>query len=114
MLSHASQPIVPPLPLAIRFKRFISFIALGMGFLVYAQLTYQRNLPIMCPYRRITGKRCPFCGLTTATGHLLHGKPRQMAQSNPFTPWYLLAVFAWFLKEGYTLIVLNSWAKERI
>jgi Protein of unknown function (DUF2752) len=46
-----------------------------------------RGLP--CPLRTLTGVPCPFCGLTTATVAITHGKWQAAAAANPLV--YLVA-----------------------
>lgn len=39
-----------------------------------------------CAWHDLTGLRCPGCGLTRATHHLLHGEVWLALQSNPLAP----------------------------
>ena len=45
-----------------------------------------------CPIRAVTGVPCPGCGLTTATGQLLHGQIARSLQTHAFAPIFLFAM----------------------
>lgn len=45
-----------------------------------------------CPFRLITRLRCPLCGMTRATFHLLHGDLRGALAVHPLAPLVLLLV----------------------
>lgn len=44
-----------------------------------------------CPFKQVTGLPCPGCGLTTATGQLLHGQFSASLHTHPFAGIFLLA-----------------------
>lgn len=52
-------------------------------------MAHDGNHGLPCPLRSLTGVPCPFCGLTTATVALTHGRWYAAAAANPFV--YLLA-----------------------
>jgi len=55
---------------------------------------YMAGLPAWtCPIRAATGIPCPGCGLTTATGQLLHGDIITSLQTHAFAPVFLLGSF---------------------
>jgi Protein of unknown function (DUF2752) len=47
-----------------------------------------------CPLRRLTGRRCPACGLTTAVSAALHGRVRHAATLHRLGPFTAAAVLA--------------------
>lgn len=56
--------------------------ALACGYAVFA-LVAPGRLPTACPFRRLTGRRCPFCGLTGAVGAALRGQVRRSLELHP-------------------------------
>jgi hypothetical protein len=70
----------------------ITMVGLGAGLVgaAYPMImahTGDRGLP--CPLRTLTGVPCPFCGLTTATVALAHGRWEAAAATSPLA--YLVA-----------------------
>jgi len=57
----------------------------------YALLAPRLPAPT-CPLRRITGRRCPACGLTTAVSAALRGRVRQAAALHRLGPATAAAV----------------------
>ena len=56
-----------------RFSVSRNLAALGVLYGGFAVVSQELRLPVVCPFRLLTGHKCPLCGLTTATGHLLKG-----------------------------------------
>lgn len=56
-----------------------------------------------CPLRMMTGIPCPFCGMTTASIHLVRGRIFETATTNPMV--FLIAVF--------TIVMLGVLALRR-
>jgi hypothetical protein len=52
----------------------------------------QRQLPILCPVRRVTGRKCPSCGLTRGTLYALRGDFRSARRANRGAPFTALAL----------------------
>ena len=53
------------------------------------------GLPALpCPFRRLTGRPCPACGLTTAVSAALHGRVRHAATLHRLGPVTAAAVLA--------------------
>jgi hypothetical protein len=61
------------------------------GYGAYALLAPRLPAPT-CPLRRITGRRCPACGLTTAVSGALRGRVRQAAALHRLGPATAAAV----------------------
>ena len=57
----------------------------------YALLAPRLPAPT-CPLRRLTGRRCPACGLTTAVSAALHGRIRHAAALHRLGPVTAAAV----------------------
>lgn len=74
--------------------------AAAIGLLAYVLLSplLARNTVVVCPFRRLTGHACPFCGLTRSVAALLAGDLRRSVASHPL---------------GWTLVVatLEVWLR---
>lgn len=57
-----------------------------------------RPVPDLCPIHRVTGHRCPGCGMTRAFVLLWRGRFRQALLSNPASP-FLFATLVWLALE---------------
>jgi len=66
----------------------------------YALLAPRLPVPT-CPLRRLTGRRCPACGLTTAVSAALRGRVRHAATLHRLGPVTAAAVLA----AGVTTLV---------
>ena len=63
----------------------------GAAGLVYpAVMAHTGGQGLPCPWRALTGIPCPFCGMTTATVALTHGRWPAAAAASPLV--YLVAV----------------------
>jgi hypothetical protein len=51
-------------------------------------------LPIVCPIRRLTGRRCPACGLTRGVVYALRLDLANAMRANRLTPLALLLLLA--------------------
>ncbi len=63
-----------------------------------------------CPFKQVFGIPCPGCGLTTATGQLLHGQFAESLETHLFAPVFLgafvlMAVALLLPKPGYHAVV---------
>ena len=55
-------------------------------------LLVQLGLPVWrCPFRALTGRPCPGCGMSRAFVHLLRGEWTQAVRLHPFAPLFLMA-----------------------
>jgi len=57
---------------------------LWVGYVTAATFLLTRNSPILCPFRRLTGIRCPLCGLTTSVGLALRGRLKAAHREHVF------------------------------
>lgn len=71
----------------------------GLFALVGARLPSPR-----CPYRRLTGRRCPACGLTGSVAAALRGRIRHAAAIHPLGP----AVAAAAVTAGIATVVATA------
>jgi hypothetical protein len=53
-----------------------------------------RHAPVLCPFRRITGRPCPTCGLTRSWQAATHLRPRESLAHHPLG-LATLAATAW-------------------
>src|SRR5580704_5042323 len=56
-----------------------------------------RDRIIICPFRALTGKPCPLCGLTRAIACATHGRWRQAFRLNPLWPLFAVAILTFGL-----------------
>ena len=78
----------------------------------YALLAPRLPAPT-CPLRRITGRRCPACGLTTAVSGALRGRVRQAAALHRLGPAAAAAVLIAGLTTVADLIRAGSSRRGR-
>lgn len=75
--------------------------AAAVLYVVWFSLT---GIGIPCPFRRITGLKCPGCGVTHMAAFLLKGNLRRAWLSNPFLlatlPVFMYLVFREFKKPA--------------
>jgi hypothetical protein len=55
--------------------------------------------PMMCLFRKVTGRPCPSCGLTRSWQALGHGRFRDSIRFHPFGPLTVLAAL-WLAIDG--------------
>ncbi|MFI5273358.1 MAG: DUF2752 domain-containing protein [Ktedonobacterales bacterium] len=104
------RPRAVPLPPPDRARSLLRLRLLGTLALIYASfawLAYDRPLPAVCPYRLLTGLRCPLCGLTTAFGRLLHGDLHGAFQAHPLALPSLVMALAWYCRSAVTTTAIN-------
>jgi hypothetical protein len=66
-----------------RSRRVALIGALLLGYLFVAVLSVRREWPVLCPFRRITGMRCPLCGVSTTIACLAGGDPVGARNAHP-------------------------------
>ncbi|MFN2496273.1 MAG: DUF2752 domain-containing protein [Pseudonocardiaceae bacterium] len=69
------------------------------AYVVVAWWAGRRDLPVVCPYRRLTGRRCPACGLTRSIACVLRGELRCAVAEHPLGPAVVAGVAAAFLRR---------------
>ena len=72
-----------------RRKTLLAGAALLCAGLLYGYILIPLGLRIPCPFRRLTGLRCPGCGITDLCFGLLHGR------LNPADNWGLVLAVPW-------------------
>jgi hypothetical protein len=76
--------------------------AAAAGALIGALLLPDRfaeNGPILCLFRRVTGRPCPSCGLTRSWQAIGHGRIGDGLSAHPFGPLTMLAAI-WLASDG--------------
>lgn len=68
------------------FRRLMLLRSLAGAYALFAATVPLSRLPTLCPFRRLTGKRCPLCGLTRATHALSRGDVGEALALNPLAP----------------------------
>ena len=76
--------------------RWMLFSGLGVCYYAFARYSAAHQVPVLCPFRRLTGLRCPLCGFTTSTAHLLEGDLRGALRAHPLGPVILLGALVWY------------------
>ncbi|MCW3019404.1 MAG: hypothetical protein JWN10_1712 [Solirubrobacterales bacterium] len=67
-------------------RRLTLFRILAGAYALFATIAPRARLPSLCPFRRMTGIRCPLCGLTHATRALTRGDIGNAVALHPFAP----------------------------
>lgn len=57
----------------VEMSRSRAFALLAGAYLAYARLLPRLPAVSVCLFRRITGRRCPLCGLTHGLNHAMRG-----------------------------------------
>ncbi len=100
---HHQRLPEPALPLERAIVRWTLLGSLGSSYVAYAAWAHGRALRVMCPSRLLLRRRCPLCGLTTATGHLVHGDGAAARRAHPLALPLWLGASAWYLWQTVTL-----------
>jgi hypothetical protein len=74
-------------------------LAVSACYVLVAAWAGRRGLPVVCPYRRVTGHGCPVCGLTRSLSAAVHGDLRASAEAHPLGPWLLAGLAVGLLAE---------------
>src|ERR1700694_5572974 len=67
-------------------SRRTSLAALAGLYALFAAVAPVERVPIACPFRRVTGRRCPLCGLTRATRALTRGEVGRARELHRLAP----------------------------
>jgi hypothetical protein len=70
-------------------------LALSVAYAAFAYVSADRGWPALCPFRIVTGHRCPLCGLTTGTGRLLRRDLKGAFAAHWLAPVALPATGIW-------------------
>ena len=70
----------------MRAGRFWALAGVMSLYFAFAWLIYPGRDVILCPFRILTGLRCPLCGLSHSIGALLHGSLRMSVEYHPLGP----------------------------
>lgn len=75
-------------------RRLTLFRVLACAYALFAAVAPVTQLPSLCPFRRVTGFRCPLCGLTRATRALTRGDIGNAMALHPVAPllWAVAAL----------------------
>jgi hypothetical protein len=92
--------------------RLVLFLCLGMTYAGFARYSAGHQVPVLCPFRRLTGLRCPLCGFTTATGHLLQGDLRSAVRAHPLALPTMAGVVLWYGTVVGTFARRRMWPRR--
>jgi hypothetical protein len=73
---------------------------LWVSYCAFALIGGHRGLPVCCPFRLLTGHRCPLCGLTRSWDYLLRGKVGLSFREHPAGP---------ILFAGSAISLVKAW-----
>ncbi len=89
---------------------------LWLAYGAFALVAGQRRLPSVCPFRLLTGHRCPLCGLTRSLNYFMRGKIPSSFREHPVGPilivgsgflfasaWRSRLATAWYYSRCFTL-----------
>jgi len=69
-----------------RVSRTALLGGLAGAYALFAAAAPIARVPATCPFRRLTGRRCPLCGLTRATRALTRGEVGHALALHPLAP----------------------------
>jgi hypothetical protein len=73
-------------PIADGVERRAALRGLAMSYLLFAVVAGRDSSVVLCPWRAITGFRCPLCGMTRAVRHALRGDLARSVRVHPAGP----------------------------
>lgn len=84
-------------------RRLALLRALAGAYALFAAAAPLGRLPSPCPFRRLTGLRCPLCGLTRATRALTRGDVGGALALHPLAPplWVAVAMALTRRRDGF-------------
>jgi hypothetical protein len=85
-------------------RRLVLLRALAGAYAVFAASAPLARLPSPCPFRALTGFRCPLCGLTRATRALTRADLGGALALHPFAPllWVATVVALAPRRDGFS------------
>lgn len=81
-------------------ERLGAISVLGILYLAFVVFARDHPTPVICPFRRLTGVRCPLCGFTTSVGELMRGNLRAATRAHPLGPLLIVVGGVWYLREA--------------
>lgn len=87
-------------------RKIIRLVLLGglaVAYGLFARFAPLHRVPVVCPFRRLTGVRCPLCGLTTSTALALRGDLLGALRVHPFAPFVYLGAGIWYYQAVASL-----------
>ena len=109
ILCHQRQFYPPPLLQQLRGSPIVQLAAVWLSYVAAAVLLEGRSFPPVCPWRLVTGHRCPFCGVTTSIGRLVKGRPREAQEAHPLGAVLFLGSGLWIARRLMTDAVRHSY-----
>lgn len=99
-----TRPLGMTTSVPARARRFGSpttqrFTVLWLAYLLAASWLDEHPSRVLCPFRRVTGWRCPLCGLSRSTAALLRGDLRMATRQHPLGPAVVLGTGLWLIRE---------------
>ena len=87
-----------------RYRPLIQLVGVESALLVFLWAVHHWQLPLVCPFKYVTGIPCPGCGGTRAFFALVHGHIAEAVMINPLS--VLVIVFAliapvWLFADCY-------------
>jgi hypothetical protein len=84
---------------------------LWLAYGAFALVAGQRRLPSVCPFRLLTGHRCPLCGLTRSLNYFMRGKIPSSFREHPVGP--ILIVGSGFLfASAWRSRLATAWGRN--
>ena len=80
------------------------YIILLLIFIIYYLININTGIYIPCIFRKITGFKCPGCGITSMLFELLHFHIKEAFMFNPLVFIYLPFIIIYFLYLDYLYI----------
>ncbi len=85
---------------------------LWLAYGAFALVAGQRRLPSVCPFRLLTGHRCPLCGLTRSLNYFMRGKIPSSFREHPVGP--ILIVGSGFLfASAWRSRLATAWGRRK-
>lgn len=78
---------------SILYHFMSKMLTMPVAIIVYFIFAINSGIYISCPFRCITGLKCPGCGLTHLVIHLVRGQILEAFASNPVLMIYILYMF---------------------
>lgn len=93
-----------------RDVRLLARVGVILAFVVPPALA--RRGPVVCLFRRITGRPCPYCGLTRSWTATAHGQIDDGFRAHPMGPPALLAAVGLAILPDSSIDELRPWMRS--